>query len=241
MSVEFEPWPKSPRWFRDVTVSEKLDGTNAGVHIVAVTGEAEISGPDSRFFHTNGDGDEFLVVPQSRKRIITPSEDNYGFAKWVEANAWHLISTLGPGLHYGEYWGEGIQRRYDMKRKVFSLFNTAKWGDVLSVDPDDTGLAVVPVLYEGPLRGASIDVILEGLAESGSHAAPGFMRPEGVCIFHHASRNVYKALIDNDDIPKSAALFEARERPFRDILERKRTKYSVAWESVLRLAVTGRI
>lgn len=209
MTVEFSAWPKSPRWFRDVTVTEKIDGSNAGVRILPVTEQSEISGPDSRFFYMNGDGEEFLVVPQSRKRIITPSEDNAGFAKWVEANAWHLIGTLGPGLHFGEWWGQGIQRRYDMDRKVFSLFNTAKWGDVLSVDPDDTGLAVVPVLYEGPLRAASIDVILEGLAESGSHAAAGFMRPEGVCIFHHASRTIYKALIDGDDLPKSVA---ARQR-----------------------------
>lgn len=204
MTVEFQAWAKTPRWFRDVTVTEKIDGSNAAVRIVSVTEQSEISGPDSRFFHKNGN-DEFLVVPQSRKRIITPSDDNYGFAGWVDSNAWHLIEKLGPGLHFGEYWGAGIQRGYDMPRKVFSLFNTAKWGGVLSVDPDDTGLAVVPVLYEGPLRGSSIDVILEGLAKSGSHASEGFMRPEGVCIYHHASRNVYKALIEDDDKPKSVA------------------------------------
>lgn len=205
MTVAFTEWPKTPRWFRDVTVTEKIDGTNAGVHIVPVAEHAEISGPDSRYFYMNGDGEEYLVVPQSRKRLITPSEDNAGFATWVDNNAWHLIDKLGPGLHFGEWWGQGIQRKYGMDRKVFSLFNTAKWGDVLSVDPDSAGLAVVPVLYEGPLQGAIIEEILEGLAFGGSHAADGFMNPEGVCIFHHASRNVYKALIENDHLPKSVA------------------------------------
>lgn len=34
-----------------------------------------------------------------------------------------------------------------------------------------------------------------------AHAAPGFMRPEGVVVYHSAGQ-VFKALIENDDQPK---------------------------------------
>ena len=28
---EFKPWPKTPRWNRQVVITEKIDGTNAAV------------------------------------------------------------------------------------------------------------------------------------------------------------------------------------------------------------------
>ena len=29
MSIDFEPWPKTPRLRRDCVITEKIDGTNA--------------------------------------------------------------------------------------------------------------------------------------------------------------------------------------------------------------------
>src|SRR6185369_17529395 len=100
LDIAFQPWPKIPRLNRDITITEKIDGTNAAVGVSY---------------------DKAVVWAQSRTRIITPQNDNAGFAKWVEQNARELADVLGPGLHFGEWWGQGVQRGYGMTRKFFSL------------------------------------------------------------------------------------------------------------------------
>ena len=121
--MDFKPFDKIARLSRNCTITEKLDGTNASIHIT--------------------DDGQFLVG--SRTRWITPEEDNYGFARWAQANKEELLK-LGPGSHYGEWWGYGIQRNYGLKEKRFSLFNTAKWSDD-AVRP--ICCSVVPILYSG--------------------------------------------------------------------------------------------
>src|SRR5690606_40023600 len=68
-----------------------------------------------------------LPISQSRKRLITPTADNFGFARWAFERAEILAPSLGEGLHYGEWWGKGIQRGYGMDTRVFSLFDTSRW------------------------------------------------------------------------------------------------------------------
>lgn len=179
MPAEFRAWPKTPRLRRPVTITEKIDGTNAAV-IVGLDGE---------------------VSAQSRKRIITPDEDNFGFARWVADNADYLADTLGEGYHFGEWWGQGIQRRYGMDKKVFSLFNVRRFGDV-EFELDE--LRTVPVLYRGVFDEHVIDVQLDLLRSGGSYAAPEYMNPEGICVFHEDAGQVFKVLIENDHLPKSA-------------------------------------
>jgi hypothetical protein len=36
----------------------------------------------------------------------------------------------------------------------------------------------------------------------GSYAAPGFMKPEGIVVYHVAASVGFKKTIDNDHIPK---------------------------------------
>ena len=172
--IEFRPFPKIARLFTTITVTEKLDGSNAAV-VVTEDGE---------------------VLAQSRNRFITPGKltDNYSFAQWVENNAAALVD-LGPGVHFGEWWGEGIARRYSMSRKVFSLFNTERFGDNR---PDCCD--VVPVLFKGEFdHNAVIDAMAKLRAE-GSAASPGFMNPEGVMVYHHAAQRYFKAPFDT--LPK---------------------------------------
>lgn len=206
MKVEFSPWPKTPRLFRDITVTEKLDGTNAAVQIVPV---AELD----RLEHEHGGLIEFYgpqpiavvdglaVFAQSRNRLIIPGKttDNYGFAGWVERNAASLVEDLGEGIHYGEWWGQGIARKYDAQHKTFSLFNTARYADITFTTPS---LDVVPVLYEGPFDQSIIDGTLTALSILGSKASPGFMKPEGIIVYHSASRQVFKVTLDSNDSGK---------------------------------------
>lgn len=180
---EFVPWPKTPRLNRDIVITEKIDGTNACIVV-------------------SDDGTE--VGAQSRNRLITPEADNGGFARWVYSNSDILIDILGPGHHFGEWWGSGIQRGYGLSKgeKRFSLFNTSRWADV---DFPILGLGVVPTLYTGPMSMNAVWDSLEGLRSYGSAAAPGFDRPEGVVLFHTAANQTFKVLLENDDMPKGVA------------------------------------
>lgn len=179
--IEFKPWPKTPRLFRSILITEKLDGTNAAVIVT----------------------DDGRVAAQSRNRLITPDADNYGFARWVHARSDKLAATLGPGHHYGEWWGSGIQRGYGLTGgdKRLSLFNTHRYKDAPLDEVD--GLGLVPELARiNTLDSMAISEVLDGLRSNGSTAAPGFMRPEGVIVFLSASQQVYKVLLENDNQPK---------------------------------------
>lgn len=177
---EFQPWPKIARLNRDIIVTEKIDGTNAAVLI----------------------SEDGRVGAQSRKRLITPDDDNFGFAAWAAANAGALVDLLGPGRHFGEWWGSGIQRGYGLANgeRRFSLFNTARYGemDLGRVD----GLGTTPVLYHGPYAHFDQELLLDDLEAQGSAAAPGFMRPEGIVIFHVAANEMFKVTLENDEQPK---------------------------------------
>ncbi|WDS52066.1 RNA ligase [Microbacterium phage Caron] len=217
--VPFEPWPKIARLNREVIITEKLDGTNAAVVIIPIAdvphwrdeegAVISLVDPDhSRALDIVGPhGDELVVFAQSRTRFITPDADNFGFAAYVKANAEALADILGPGRHFGEWWGSGIQRGYGLSdgEKRFSLFNVARWGqaDLSAV----AGLGVVPLL--NPLIGGStldaVDDAIELLRSKGSVAEPGFMRPEGVVVWHTAARTSFKVLLEGDDIPKGLA------------------------------------
>lgn len=175
---EFIPFPKIARLSREIIVTEKIDGTN-GVVMVLEDGS---------------------VVPGSRSQWLI-NTDNFGFAKWVAEHAEEL-KTLGVGRHHGEWWGSGIQRGYGLQKgeKRFSLFNTSKWSDDAVRPPC---CHVVPVLYAGKFSTSEIDVCLALLADRGSRVSPGFMKPEGVVIFHPQGNILFKKTLEKDDEPKS--------------------------------------
>jgi len=177
--VEFEDFPKIARLSRGCVITEKIDGTNAQVLIT----------------------DDGIVAAGSRNRYLTPSDDNFGFAGWVQENREELLE-LGPGRHFGEWWGSGIQRRYGLPKgeKRFSLFNVARWKEERPVC-----CHVVPVLYEGIFDSAEVERALLNLAIHGSYAAPGFMNPEGVVVWHEAARIMFKKTLERDGEPKGKA------------------------------------
>jgi len=186
---EFVEFPKIARLSREVIISEKIDGTNGQIYI--------------------GEDGEFFVG--SRTRWITPSEDNYGFAKWCFENRDELLK-LGPGRHFGEWWGGGIQRGYGLPKgeKRFSLFNSSRWRkqgdgkpmlDKQQFCPDCC--YVVPELYRGIFSSEECDYAVAALRISGSVAAPGFMKPEGIICYHTAAGISFKKTIEKDESPKS--------------------------------------
>ncbi|WP_435613281.1 RNA ligase family protein [Streptomyces sp. bgisy159] len=204
---EFREWPKTKRLFRDIVVTEKIDGTNSAIHLTTVADwEAELirSIPGDGSLHVvEVDGVKWAVSAQSRRRIITPGKttDNYGFAGWVYDNAEALVRLLGEGLHFGEWWGRGIQRGYGLNERRFSLFNTERHGCV-DASVGSVHVRPVPKTYEGVFSEEAITNELTNLRHHGSVAAPGFPNPEGICVYHSQSRNVYKVTLDNNDAGK---------------------------------------
>jgi hypothetical protein len=121
----------------------------------------------------------------------------------VAEHAEDLVESLGEGLHFGEWWGRGIQSGYDQNGKRFSLFNTARYADsALGAFEDGTRLDIVPVLYQGPFGEFHIQSALLDLSIHGSKAAPGFMRPEGIIVYHTAASEMFKVTLEGDESPK---------------------------------------
>ena len=176
-NIPFVEWPKISRFNRGVIVTEKIDGTNAQIYI---------------------DDLGTSIHAGSRSRWISPEDDNMGFAKWVEKNRDELMK-LGPGSHFGEWWGAGIQRTYGLKEKRFSLFNVSRWGDKAT---RPVCCDVVPILWQGLMIDLDTEGIMTKLAANGSYAAPGFPKPEGIVIFCTAGGQLFKRTIDKDEQPK---------------------------------------
>lgn len=188
--IEFISFPKIARLRRECVITEKIDGTNAQICITQ-------------------DGE---MLTGSRNRWLTPENDNHGFAAWVRDNKEELL-TLGPGRHYGEWWGSGIQRTYWLDEKRFSLFNVHRWclaGAELAINPSTETpqeilppcVLLVPVLYRGLFSTESCDLAIANLKQNGSSAAPGFTRPEGIICYHVAAGVGFKKTIDNDESRK---------------------------------------
>ena len=193
---QFTQFPKMARLQREVIVTEKIDGTNALVYIT----------------------DDGKMLFGSRTRWITPGDDNFGFARWATDNKEELLK-LGPGRHFGEWWGRGIQRNYGLNYRRFSLFNVTRWcphGEVPkaipTADPRNVKMQdmlpscchLVPILWQGLFSTAEATIQLWELGQTGSKAAPGFMNPEGIVLFHTAGNVGFKMTLDNDGVPKSS-------------------------------------
>lgn len=199
---QFEGFPKMPRFNREVVITEKIDGTNGQIYI----------------------GEDGAVRAGSRNRWVTPGKatDNLGFAAWVEEHADALREALGPGRHFGEWFGQGIARNYGLKERRFALFNTSRWYDPKRLPemvpeeiphlievrtPVPDFLTVVPTLWitDGQNVSRVVAYLVDILPQTGSVAVPGFMSPEGIVVSHTAGNHLYKVLLENDELPKSLA------------------------------------
>lgn len=192
--LDFISWTSTPRFHKYLTITEKIDGTNTCIRIL--------------------DG---VVTAQSRKRLITPGDDNYGFAKWVYENAGALTDVLGYGVHFGEWFGEGIQKNpLGVEGKRFAHFSPWKFQGEARERVENSGLVeFVPVLHEGQADWATIPGIMDDLLWNGTkvkgarmvsqgfgHDDDNMAPPEGIIVWHKESQQKYKILCQNDSIHK---------------------------------------
>jgi hypothetical protein len=190
--IEFTPFPKIARLKREAILTEKIDGTNAAIIVT----------------------DDNEVYCQSRSKIITVNTDNFGFAKWVMSNKEELAKQLGPGVHFGEWWGNGIQRGYGLKEKRFSLFNVHQW----HTDNEDYRCTEAPLCFVVPILASldkfsteEVDRVMKELKESGSLASKGYTNPEGVVIYHTQNGSLFKVTYEYDE-GKGAAHYFSQPR-----------------------------
>lgn len=207
--MEFKPMAKMARLSRECLITEKINGTNASVTIKPAH---EFEGTEDAS-DALGDFDGNFVFAGSRTRWIKPGNDNFGFAAWVLENIIDLVK-LGPGTHFGEYWGRGIQAGYGLYERRFSLFNADRWSPAPLGDGvfdnkvtmpgrefprrGPSCVHVVPTLYRGLFTSDAVEAALAGLKEFGSKAAPGFKDPEGVVVYHVAAGFGFKKTLGSD-------------------------------------------
>ena len=203
------------RLSRECVITEKIDGTNAQLLIVE---RPPIGTPIGGYVAAV---ENVLIYAGSRNRWLQLGDDNSGFALWLAEHAEEL-AQLPVGRHFGECWGSGIQRGYGLSKgeKRLSLFNTERFhlhGESAQRKP--TGdprifnetielppcVGLVPVLARETFSTGLAQRVLEGLRVHGSVAAPGFMDPEGIIVWHTAAQVGFKKTIQNDDKPKSKA------------------------------------
>jgi len=193
---EFKPFNKIARLSRDIVITEKIDGTNGLIYI----------------------DENNEIYAGSRNRWLDEHTDNHGFYHWVMDNKEELLK-LGPGYHYGEWWGNGINRGYGLEEKRFSLFNVGRWciwneePKLISIDPKTKTVKyqeklpqcchLVPILYTGLFDTIVICGALTTLKFYGSKASPGFLKPEGIVIYHKQGNVYFKKTIENDEKGKN--------------------------------------
>ena len=168
--MEFKGFPKMARLSREIIVTEKIDGTNAQVFIT-------------------DDGD---VMAGSRTRWIYPGDDNFGFAAWVQEHRDELL-TLGPGQHFGEWWGARHPARLWRARQALQL-----------VQRDAMGAAryrATDVPNRRPASDADTGCAATVL-RTGATAVQGAVR--------HGARRLYDRATHDRGQPGSAGLHEAR-------------------------------
>ena len=176
--VDFVAYRKIPRWSREVAITEKIDGSNGVIHFT----------------------EDGVMSVGSRNRWLTPNQDNHGFEKWAREHEEEL-RELGKGYHFGEWWGQGIQRNYGLKEKRFSLFNVKKWLDNPLL-PKCCG--TVPIIRECSMDviNTNVESTMRELEVYGSIAAPGYMNPEGIVICHLAGNVLFKKTYTKDTFGK---------------------------------------
>lgn len=156
--MEFKAFEKIEKYDKvHMVITQKIHGSNAQI-VIKEDGE---------------------VLCGSRNRWITPEDDNFGFAKFVNDNKADIVEKLGKGTFFGEWAGPGINSGEGLSERTFVLF------DYFKFPPDrplPKGFTVVPILYKGRVDATAVDRIMEQLKTGGSLLVPGFMRVEGIVV-----------------------------------------------------------
>jgi len=147
------PWP-SIESFAHVYKSVEVYGTRVGptsiAHKKSIEYKAKIKlhGTNAGILINNN---EKIVLPQSRSKIISISNDNMNFASWVEEtkqywlNLGNILDNDGQVVIFGEWCGKGIQKNVaisNIDHKIFAIFAIQIGSNQIIFEPDMISLAL---------------------------------------------------------------------------------------------------
>jgi hypothetical protein len=164
--MKFMPWPEI-EGFHNIRKFIRVDPGEwwhkrellAGTSVVSYKAKVKLHGTNAAV-RIDASGN---VTAQSRANIITPENDNAGFARWVKANEeeWKKTAAVptktNPADHYlnmvffGEWIGPGIQKNVavsEIPKKCFAVFAMK----ILGKDEEEIAFEVRPdriALYLG--------------------------------------------------------------------------------------------
>ena len=176
MVSEFRKFAKIPRGQAEqITISEKMDGTNACVIVEKMEDTLQ----------------HYIGGVQSKNRSLSLSDDNFGFCQWASERADDLSSGLGEGYHYGEWCGPGIQKnRHQLDKRRFYLFNAGRW----AFSPEHC--RTVRVLYDGIPDNAPSQINVT-MSRYGADCDLLGLKPEGIVVWYHKTRRYEKYTFEN--------------------------------------------
>lgn len=193
--MEFKSFPEIKKLgSTEFSVTQKIHGTNAQVMIYPKKMERNVDAGNGQGYTEIVETGEMELLVGSRTRWIVPGDDNYGFAAFVYANKQEFIDKLGPGQHFGEWAGPGINSGEGLSQKTFILFDYWKFPSERPLPPQT---ATVPVLYSGSFDLSQVEKCMEDLKTNGSRLVAGFMRSEGVVVQIKGTR--YKVVFDAEE------------------------------------------
>jgi hypothetical protein len=184
-----------------MNITQKIHGSNAQVFI---------------FQEKEG----FELKTGCRTRWISPENDNFGFSRFIYDHKDEFIEKLGPGRHFGEWAGPGINSGEGLKEKTFFLFNHNRWNNELLPERVKT----VPHLYKGKFSHEMIELVFEELKINGSKIISGYMKPEGIVV--ELDGHFYKKVFNPEEtgwtkkdktlkVPRTSVDIEYLLQPFR--------------------------
>ena len=124
-----------------VRCSQKINGTNC--HVVF-------------------DNGKWLAA--SKNRYLKKDSDHFGFYRFVEENYIELFNILGPGTHYGEWCGKGIQNGEGLSNRHWVLFSQ-KYVNILNFTKKN--ILENHICYKAPIiiQGRPVDFRLKTVKE----------------------------------------------------------------------------
>lgn len=159
--IQFKEFPKIPQ-FRNIKKDLQYLSEKNPLPSFIFEGTIKLHGTNAAVGY---DAESGTIYCQSRRRIITPEEDNMGFAAWVmsEEALWKRyfqeVFYGESALLFGEWCGEGIQKGVAISSipKMFVIFEgyCEGWESVRAYP--EVPLANTYNIYDFPLYTATID------------------------------------------------------------------------------------
>ena len=156
---EHIPFPEIQQFRNTIrTVRERAEHDTLPLPILSFVGSVKLHGTNASVVFPEEGG----FYCQARTHVITPQEDNAGFARWVDSNKELFTSLDKSGLAvYGEWCGQGIQKGVAISQvpKQFVVFairhlETGRWLNRFQICTTVTGLKCI---YDYPTWVIEID------------------------------------------------------------------------------------